>query len=241
MIPEWLIVLNADGTVLAVDGGVPSDWVGTRLEGRSDVPPEVRDVAAGARRQFDESAGSAGVTSTTAAPIAQRIRVIVLSAMPVRRVATDLRALLESTINVMELQARAIDAALTLEMGPDVPRTLFLDPEKTAWTITALIGNALRFVRRGTRLMPGGTIKVRARYEPAASRVVLEVQDDGSGIRQQTLSQLLQRPTGQLHSAGLALSLVQDVVAAHGGDVQLESSTEADRSGTTVRLTIPCH
>ena len=160
MIPEWLIVLNADGTVFAVDGGVPSDWVGTRLDGRSDVPPEVRDVAAGARRQFDESAGSAGVTSTTAAPIAQRIRVIVLSAMPVRRVATDLRALLESTINVMELQARAIDAALTLEMGPDVPRTLFLDPEKTAWTITALIGNALRFVRRGTRLMPGGTVEV---------------------------------------------------------------------------------
>ena len=44
-----------------------------------------------------------------------------------------------------------------------------------------------------------------------------------AGIRQQTLSQLLQRPIGQLHSAGLALSLVQDVVAAHGGDVQLES------------------
>ena len=241
MISEWLIVLNAEGTVLAVDGGVPSDWVGTRLEGRSDVPPEVRDVAAGARRRFDESAGSAGVTSTTAAPTAPRIRVIVVSAMPVRRVATDLRALLESTINVMDLQARAIDASLTLKVATDVPRVLFLDPEKTAWTITALIGNALRFVRRGRRLMPGGVIEVRARYESAGPRVVLEVQDDGSGIPQQTLSELLHRPPGQLHSAGLALSLVQDVVAAHGGDVQLESSTEADRSGTTVRLTIPCH
>jgi signal transduction histidine kinase len=176
-----------------------------------------------------------------AATTAQRILVIVLSAMPVRRVATDLRALLESTIKVMELQARTIDVALTLEVGPDVPRLLLLDPAKMAWTITALIGNALRFVRRGTRLMPGGTIKVRARYEPAGSRVVLEVQDDGAGIRQQTLSELLHRPAGQLHSAGLALGLMQDVAAAHGGDVQLESSTEADRSGTTVRLTIPCH
>ena len=147
MISEWLIVLNADGTVLAVDGGVPTDWIGTRLEGRSNVPAEVQDVAAGARRQFDESAGSARVASNTVTSTAQRIRVIVLSAVPVRRVATDLRALLESTIDVMELQGRAIDAGLTLEVGPDVPRTLFLDPEKMAWTITALsLGNAFRFV-----------------------------------------------------------------------------------------------
>jgi signal transduction histidine kinase len=241
MIAEWLIVLNADGTVLAVDGGVPAGWIGTRLEGRSDVPPEVREVAAGARRQLDESAASARMAAQIVATTAQRILVIVLSAMPVRRVATDLRALLESTIKVMELQARVIDVALTLDVGPDVPRLLLLDPAKMAWTITALIGNALRFVRRGTRLMPGGTIKVRARYEPAGSRVVLEVQDDGAGIRQQTLSELLHRPAGQLHSAGLALGLMQDVAAAHGGDVQLESSTEADRSGTTVRLTIPYH
>jgi hypothetical protein len=44
--------------------------------------------------------------------------------MPVRRVASDLPALLESTINVMELQARAIDVALTLDVGSDVPRLL---------------------------------------------------------------------------------------------------------------------
>jgi hypothetical protein len=37
---------------------------------------------------------------------------------------------------------------------------------------------------------------------------------------------------------GLALSLVQDVIAAHGV-VQLESSATADHSRTTVRLVIP--
>ncbi len=205
-----------------------------------DVPVELEHLAAEMRRRFVESGTSASLASRTLASAAQPIRVLVLPALPVRRLATDVRALLKSTINVMERQARAIEVGLTLDVGPDVPPTLWLDPEKMAWTITALVGNALRFVRRGTRLMPGGTIQVRARYEPAAARVILEVQDDGSGIPKATLSALLERPRGQLHASGLALSLVQDVVAAHGGSVQLESSTEADRSGTTVRLTIPC-
>jgi signal transduction histidine kinase len=130
--------------------------------------------------------------------------------------------------------------ALTLEVAAEVPRTVRLDPEKIAWTLTALIGNALRFVRRGTRLMPGGTIQVRARYTPVTPQVILEVQDDGSGIPADTLSRLFRRSPVALQTAGLALALIQDVIAAHGGAVQLESSTKADRSGTTVRLLIPC-
>jgi len=239
MISEWLIVLNADGTVLAVDGGAAAEWIGTRVEERSDVPAEVRRVVAETRRQFDGSANAASVAGRILTSAGQPIRVLVLQAMPVRRHTTDVRALLQSTINVMERQASAIDVTLTLDVAPDVPQTLFLDAEKMAWTITALVGNALRFVRRGTRLMPGGTIQVRARYDPDRSHVILEVQDDGSGIPKNILSKLLQRSPAQPHPSGLGLGLVRDVVAAHGGAVQLDSSTEADRSGTTVRLTIP--
>ena len=235
---ERLIVLNADGTVIAVDGGSPADWIGSRLETRPDVPAEVQQAAAETRHQLDESGPSASLASNSITSGAQQIRVVVLHAVPVRIETIDVRALLESTINVMAQQARAMDVGLTLDVGPDVPRTLPLDPDKMAWAITALIGNALRFVRRGTRLMPGGAIQVRARYDPAA-RVILDVQDDGTGIDQHTLTALLERSPGQLHASGLALCLVEDVVAAHGGTVQLESSMDADHSGTTVRLTIP--
>jgi signal transduction histidine kinase len=233
-------VLNADGTVLAVNGGAPPDWIDTRLQERTDVPADLRQAAADVRRQFDTSAPGAGVVSTTVVCGSQPVRILALHAVPVHQPAVDLRALLESTVKVMEPQARAIGVALTLDVGPDLPPTLRLDPEKIAWTLTALIGNALRFVRHGTRLMPGGAIQVRARRAPASSRVVLEVQDDGSGIPTDKLSQLLRRSNGPLQAAGLALSLVQDVVAAHGGEIQLESTTEADRSGTTVRLFLPC-
>jgi signal transduction histidine kinase len=143
-------------------------------------------------------------------------------------------------VDVMTPQARAIDAALRLEAGPHLPSTLMLDAEKIAWTLTALIGNALRFVRRGSSLRPGGTITVRANHSPAASEVVLEVADDGIGIPTDRLSQMLRRASDGRGASALALNLVQDIVAAHGGAVHIESSTEAWHSGTTVRLTLPC-
>jgi signal transduction histidine kinase len=69
--------------------------------------------------------------------------------------------------------------------------------------------------------------------------VILEVRDDGAGIPEDRLSQLLRRGPEQPFGSGLSLNLVQDVVAAHGGSVEVESSTQSDRSGTVVRLTLP--
>jgi signal transduction histidine kinase len=205
---EWLVVVNADGTVLAVDGA-PADWVGTRLQEHADA-------------------------SHTAL-----LRVLPVHAVPVHRRPTDLRDLLQSIVDVMAPQARAIDATLRLEADPTLPPTMMLDAEKIAWTLTALVGNALRFVPHGTTRRPGGTIIVRANHLPATSEVVLEVTDDGVGIPADRLSQLLKRSSDASGASGLALKLVQDIVAAHGGTVHIESSTQDWQSGTTVRLTLP--
>jgi signal transduction histidine kinase len=234
---EWLVLVNADGTVLAVDGA-PADWVGTRVEERPDVSEDLRQSLASLRRQLEGSCATAA--STTVASHAPLIRVVTVYAVPVHRRPTDLRALLTSMIKVMAPQARAIGVALRLEAGADLPPTIMLDAEKIGWTLTALVGNALRFVRHGTSRYPGGTIIVRANHLPAASEIVLEVADDGVGIPADRLSQLLSRSSDPIGASGLALKLVQDIVAAHGGAVHIESSTEAWDSGTTVRLTVPC-
>jgi signal transduction histidine kinase len=234
---EWLVVVNADGTVLAVEGA-PADWIGTRVEERADVSEDVRQLFASARQQFGGAHATAA--STTVASHAPRIRVVPVHAVPVHRRPTDLRALLTSIVTVMAPQARAIEVAFRLEVGADLPPTIMLDAEKIAWTLTALVGNALRFVRHGTSRRPGGTIIVRANHLPDASEVVLEVTDDGVGIRADVLAQLLRRSSDASGASALALKLVQDIIAAHGGAVHIESSTEAWASGTTVRLTIPC-
>jgi signal transduction histidine kinase len=238
--PEWLIVVNAEGLVLAVAGGAPREWIGAHLDGRADVPADLRQAAAVTLREFNRAVTHPGAMSMTIASTGQPVRLLMIHALPVHRVPTDVRRLLESATQVMQPQARGADVALTLDIAESVPRLLALDPEKVAWTITALVGNALRFVAHGTRLRPGGTIEVRAALDAGQPRVIVEVRDNGRGIPKDRLSQLMERRPDQLHPSALTLSIVREFVAAHGGSLQLESRTEADRSGTTVRLSFPC-
>jgi signal transduction histidine kinase len=160
--------------------------------------------------------------------------------IPLRLAVTDLRVLLDSTVGLMKPQARARDVTLTLRIDPEMPHTSTVDAQKIAWTITALIGNAFRFVRSGTHTMPGGAVTVSAHYSPDENRIVIDVQDDGCGIPRDVLAGLMQESlVGDFRSSGLALALMRDILAAHGGSVQITSSTEPGRSGTTVRLTLP--
>lgn len=236
---EWLIVMNAAGLVLTVAGGPPREWIGTHLEDRPDVPGDLRRAAADARRGFNRGGTDPGAVATTIAATGQPVRLLLLHALPVHRVPTDLRRLLASAIQVMQAQARGVDVAVTLHVAEDVPRQVPLDPEKVAWMITALVGNALRFVAHGTRLRPGGTIEVQAAFDPEEGRVIVDVRDSGRGIPPERLSQLLERTPDRPHSSALALHIVQEFVAAHGGALHVESRTETGRSGTTVRLTFP--
>ncbi len=159
--------------------------------------------------------------------------------MPLRRGVVDLRPLLESVVKLMRAQASAMDVELALEMDPDLPAAVSLDPEKLAWAVTTLIGNALRYVRRGSRLMPGGLVSIGTTYDEAAAEITISVHDDGLGIPADKLPSLFRRVPDFPFATGLGLRMVLDVVAAHGGRVDISSRTDAVNHGTTVRLTFP--
>lgn len=158
--------------------------------------------------------------------------------IPLHLEPVELRALLASCVATLGSQAKAVDVALNLEIERDVPAVIRIDPEKMAWCVTALIGNALRHVRRGTRLRPGGVIRTRASAS-ADGGVTVEISDDGVGIDPAVLSRSRHRQPGRAHAAALALNLIDDIVQAHGGSMTIQSSTEPDSSGTTVRITLP--
>ncbi|MEO8769978.1 MAG: ATP-binding protein [Ferruginibacter sp.] len=72
-----------------------------------------------------------------------------------------------------------------------------------------------------------------------ASVVEITVTDNGNGISQNIKSKIFQpffttKPTGE--ATGLGLSLVYDIVKAHGGDIAVES---AEINGTTFIVTLP--
>src|SRR4030095_3595264 len=92
-------------------------------------------------------------------------------AMPLRRAPTDVRELLRWSLEALRLQAEARDVALNVQVEKDVPAFVSLDRTKIAWVITALVGNALRYVRPGSQTMPGGSIAVRGTYDSASHQI----------------------------------------------------------------------
>jgi signal transduction histidine kinase len=137
------------------------------------------------------------------------------------------------------ISSQAADVAVTLSVviAADVPTVVRLDPDKVAWAVTTLVGNALRYMRLGSRQRQGGTINVRAGFDPASSQVIIEVQDDGPGVPAGTVARLFTRDGLNVRGAGLALLMISDVCTAHGGTVDVRSNTDVSGHGTTVRMT----
>jgi two-component system sensor histidine kinase QseC len=166
----------------------------------------------------------------------KQVQLIALEALPLRRRATDLRALLRSKLAVLSSQALAARVALNVQVADEVPPEVQVDSEKVAWAVTTLIGSALRYVQSGPHRTPG-QIDVRASYEPPGAELAIEIRDNGPGIPSDSVARLFKRDGLNVLGTGLALLVMADVCAAHGGRIDVRSSTEASNHGTTVRLT----
>src|SRR4029077_8665278 len=108
-----------------------------------------------------------------------------------------------------------------------------------AWAVTTLVGNALRYLESTSGHLAGKTIDVRTSYEPTTSEVTVEVRDGGPGIPADTVARLFKHDGLNVRGAGLALLLIRDVMAAHGGRVDVHSSIAPTGHGTTIGLTFP--
>jgi signal transduction histidine kinase len=237
MAADWHLVLSRDGTVLGATDGAPTFWVGTRLDDRQDVPEDLKEAGRTILGRAEHSP-SPVAASISLQSIQHPVHVTVIDAVPLRRAPTDLRALLRSTLEVMQRQAKASDVTLNIVVDSQVPALVSLDAEKIAWATTALVGNALRYVHRGSHAMPGGSIVVRAAYQSAGPELTIEVQDDGLGIPTDKLPFLFKSASGRPR-VGLGLAMVREIVTAHAGRIEVQSDTAAFRSGTTIRLTLP--
>lgn len=108
---------------------------------------------------------------------------------------------------------------------------LFADPVELEQVFTNLFSNALH-------AMPeGGHLRIQVGPSPEVNAVLIEVADSGKGIAREHLSRIFDpffttKPRG----TGFGLSVVQRVVSAHGGRVDVVSEPGA---GATFFLTFP--
>lgn len=89
-------------------------------------------------------------------------------------------------------------------------------------------------------LPKGGMITIRTRFlaEAEPPKVQIEVEDNGIGMDEQTLSRCLEPffTTKSERGNGLGLSVVYGIVQRHEGDIHISSTLG---EGTTVRITLP--
>ena len=237
--PDSHVIIGSDGTVLAATGQLPQGLVDARLEDCDDLSPEIREAGAALVQQLRSSGNRVAIQTISLDGGARSVQLVAIEAFVIRRTPTDVRALLASKLAVISSQATEVDVTLSVVVAGDVPPVVYLDSEKVAWAVTTLVGNALRYMRSGSRRMGGEAIAVRVGFDPARSHVTIEVHDDGMGIPADTVARLFRRDGLNVRGAGLALLLMWDICTAHGGTVDVRSGTGAADHGTTVRLTLP--
>jgi PAS domain S-box-containing protein len=135
------------------------------------------------------------------------------------RQSVDVREVIERVTKLFALQAR--ERSIQLEMvTPGAELRIMGDPTKLTWALSNLIANALRYSPAG------GRVRVEARCDEG--RALLAVSDTGPGIPPEQRERIFERfvqwtKGGEGGAAGLGLSIVRDIVQAHGGRIHLES------------------
>jgi signal transduction histidine kinase len=238
--PASIILIGPDGVVIAATWPRRDEVLDRHLASCSDVPFAIREAGELALRALQcGSANRCAVQVATLEGGAGVVQVIAVEAVGLRRQPTDIRQLLAAKLGVLQDQARAAAIAFSVHVGDDVPRAVPLDNEKVAWAVTTLVGNALRYVQTSSRQLGGKTVGVRSTYDPTLQALVIAVRDDGPGIPADTVSRLFHRDGLNLRGAGLAMAVIRDIMAAHGGAIDVRSSTDPAAHGTEVTLTFP--
>jgi signal transduction histidine kinase len=150
-------------------------------------------------------------------------------AVPMDRVALDLGDVASDAAT--SLGRLAGDRGVGLEVDPE-PAMLDADPVRIRQLVTILVDNAIRHSPRG------GTVLVRVRVE--AGSAVLEVADQGPGLRPEDMPHVFDRfyraPGAPSGGTGLGLAIARWVVERHGGRIGVRNG---ETGGAVFRAELP--
>jgi signal transduction histidine kinase len=144
---------------------------------------------------------------------------------------TDLNQLVEKAADLVGHQIKVKQVGLALELDPQLPHVT-ADDGQMRQAVLQLLMNAL------DATAAEGQIKV-ATSRGENGMVVLTVADTGSGISPEHLDKIFTpffttKPVGQ--GTGLGLSACHGIVAAHGGELRVESQVG---QGTKMTMLLP--
>lgn len=149
---------------------------------------------------------------------------------PLQIKLTTLNEVVQKTLELLrpELDNRGI--TIKTKLARHLPATP-IDPTQTQQALLNLVKNAMQAMTKG------GTLTLQTGESTEA--VWMSVADTGGGIPQEQLNRIFEPfYTTKKKGTGLGLMIVQRIVRAHNGRIELESHVGR---GTTFRLWLPLH
>ena len=137
-----------------------------------------------------------------------------------------------AALSVLACQIKR-DVQLTTSLGSGIP-VLNGSQQQVEQVLINLILNAMQSFADGR-----GGVHLSTRYDSLSCEVIVEVQDNGAGIKPETMERLFEpfySTKLERGGSGLGLYISQYIVAEHGGRLQL---TSAPGKGTVARVVLP--
>lgn len=153
----------------------------------------------------------------------------------------ELRPLLDGVVRLFQGRAAEKGLDLSAALMPTLPPVVVGDANRLRQVLLNLVGNAVKFTRRGQVRLAAGV----ARQGAGQATLRFEVLDTGVGLAPETLERVFDAfyqadpaSTQALGGTGLGLAICRRLVALHGGRIGAESEP-GQGSRFWVELTYP--
>lgn len=155
----------------------------------------------------------------------------------------DLRALVDGVVALTAPLARQRGLAFECEVAPDTQVAVLGDATRVRQILLNLIGNAVKFTETGSIRLRVAPLHADLR-NGTGDGVLFEVADTGPGLNAQQQSRLFRRfeqaegnrTADRYGGSGLGLAICQELAAAMGGSISVDSEPGA---GTRFSVVLP--
>lgn len=134
------------------------------------------------------------------------------------KIRTSVNEIIEYAVNTVKSAAEQKNIQFEITSTNEIH--VLADKEKTAWVITNLLSNAIRYADENS------TIKIKIE-EALINKIEISVTDQGQGILPEYIDKIFDRyyrvPGTQKEGTGLGLSISKEFIEAQGGRISVKS------------------